>query len=273
MRYFVMLCSVGIGVVMALNVEAGSPASEQGVSVAEKAKIVAAAEAALAAAPKSVCREGFVYIPAGDFVMGSEYGWADERPVRKIGMDAYCMAKSETTNAGYLKVIPGTREDGGKKFNSPNQPVINVNWKEADAYCKALGGRLPTEAEWEKAAWGPKGLEFGTQSGRLKKDEANIESDTTKAVCSFPMNGYGLCDMIGNVWEWTNDWYAKDAYQKMGFSNPQGPRRGVNKVVRGGSYSSDEICLRANNRSESNPDQSGDSYGFRCVVPVLNTAK
>lgn len=201
--------------------------------------------------------------------MGSEDGQSDERPVRTIFIDAFCISKPETTNAQYQKVFPGTRSDGGPSFNGANKPVINVSWKEADAYCKGIGGRLPTEAEWEKAARGPKGLAYGTKSGELSEEETNYNYviGGTEDVCSYPANGYGLCDMTGNVEEWTNDWYAAGAYELMKPQNPQGPDSGDYKVLRGGScYAPFRSIITQPIRGRHTPDVRFSFVGFRCVV-------
>ncbi len=234
--------------------------------------MVKAAQTALANAPKNACPEGFAYIPGGPFVMGSMSGESDERPVHTVSTDAYCMAIHETTNAEYLKVIPdnfdhmGSRKDFPKELSGPHKPVIYVDWGGSDAYCKKSGGRLPTEAEWEKAARGPKGLEYGTNSGKLSKAEANYANFKNMDVCSYPKNDYGLCDMAGNVWEWTNDWYSADAYMRSKAQNPKGPASGDDKVVRDGSFGRITDVLRATHRYGSNPLDRNDWLGFRCVV-------
>lgn len=272
MRRLMMLFSLSVGLLSALGVEAGSPPT-----VAEKAKIVAAAVALLALAPQNACPEGFAYIPAGPFVMGSNTGEKNELPVRTVSTDAYCMAIHETTNAEYQKIMmkdPVAMPEGYartfnvKDFNGPQQPVVFVNWMAADAYCKKLGDRLPTEAEWEKAARGPRGLKYGTRSGALSKEEANYDGVKTTDVCSYPKNDYGLCDMAGNVYEWTDDWYATDAFKQMKSKNPQELKNGEYKVLRGGSWSYDGTGpLRMGFRIVSSPGHRGDLIGFRCVSP------
>jgi formylglycine-generating enzyme required for sulfatase activity len=161
-----------------------------------------------------------------------------------------------------------------QRFDDPYQPAVLVNWHEADAYCRAKGGRLPTEAEREKAARGPQGFEYGTRSGGFSKQEAHYDARTTANICSYPVNGYGLCDMSGNVWEWVNDWYANDAYKKMSAKDPMGPVSGRYKVLRGGSWNDlNPGDLRAAGRGFFHPRSHGVHIGFRCVAPPRTPRK
>ena len=151
-------------------------------------------------------------------------------------------------------------------FDGPNQPLVYVNHGQAQGFCEAQGKRLPTEAEWEKAARGPKGRDYATASGELKSSEANYNSRATVDVASYSANGYGVHDMTGNVWEWTADWYDKGAYQYMTPQDPKGPAEGRDKVIRGGSwYYDDPRFLRAANRDSDLPDYGVSRVGFRCV--------
>lgn len=129
--------------------------------------------------------------------------------------------------------------------------MVNVTWASAAAYCHNIGGLLPTEAEWEKAARGPEGLDFGTASGKLLDKEALIHGHGPRDVCSYPTNGYGLCDMTGNVWEWTGDLYR------------------IIGIVRGGGwvYEGKYQCS-AFGRFHLGPTKALPDTGFRCVVPL-----
>ncbi|MCG7852498.1 MAG: formylglycine-generating enzyme family protein [Methanosarcinaceae archaeon] len=164
-------------------------------------------------------------------------------------------------------------------FDGPNQPAIGMNWHDAKSFCESQGKRLPTEAEWEKAAKGPEGFEFGTKSGELRKSEANYDSYLGATdVCWYPENGYGLCDMTGNLWEWVADWYVENAYETMESRDPKGPEEpgewGELRVIRGGSFVNFFNYgggPRAAYRSFRGPEIYNDYIGFRCVADPLSS--
>jgi formylglycine-generating enzyme required for sulfatase activity len=221
-----------------------------------------------------------VLIPEGEFEMGSDDGRDDEKPIT-VYLDAFYMDKYEVTNALYKKFMDATgykapRYWDDKKFNAPNHPVVGVNWNDAVAYTKWAEKRLPTEAEWEKAArgglvgkkypWGDElSHDYANYSGTGGKDKWEY----TSPVGSFDPNGYGLYDMAGNVWEWCDSWYDNKYYDNSPKSNPAGPSSGKYRVLRGGSWYGSVDPLRAADRNADGPPDTSDDVGFRCAgLPV-----
>lgn len=229
-----------------------------------------------------------VYVPAGEFLMGSEDDDAenDESPEHTVYLDAYWIYQTEVTNAQYRQCVDEGECDVPSvvdQFNNPDfddHPVVYVSWFDADTYCQWVGGRLPTEAEWEKAARGTDGRKFpwgdtGVTGEKANYCDVNCEYEwldtsqddgykRTAPVGSYP-NGaspYGALDMAGNVMEWVGDWYDGDYYGQSPSTNPQGPDSGEYRMLRGGSWFSNEWLLRASNRYGFVPG-SGAS-GFRC---------
>jgi sulfatase modifying factor 1 len=233
-------------------------------------------------ADNSKCPAGMSYIPARRFPRGG--GGSDERPWSVVSLEAYCLDQTKMTNAEYerlMKPLDGqTVEVDGEKividatpsepgFDGPNQPVVNVTWYHAKLAAERAGKRLPTEAEWENAAKGPDGsLEYATSDGTISKDKANILSsdlDKTTNVKSYPAGPFGLFDMAGNAWEWTSDWYA-ESYNDENLKNPQGPTSGQSRVLRAGSWYSNDIHARAANRSNRVPGSRLGSAGLRLAL-------
>jgi eukaryotic-like serine/threonine-protein kinase len=221
-----------------------------------------------------------VYVPSGKFLMGSEDGASDEQPVHTVYVDAFWMDQTEVTSIQFETFWKQVNYDGST-CGGDDDPVACVSWIDAQAYCQWAGRRLPTEAEWEKAARG--GLEeavypWGDQSPICDDGAANgahyANCDfETVPVKSFAPNGYGLYDMAGNVWEWVDDWYGENYYQSSPSSNPQGPSlpiSGEYRVLRGGSWLDDAWNLRSSYRYKFNPNKGYSGLGFRCANSEIN---
>ncbi|MCX7943006.1 MAG: SUMF1/EgtB/PvdO family nonheme iron enzyme [Deltaproteobacteria bacterium] len=214
-----------------------------------------------------------VYIPAGEFIMGSEKGEEDEKPVRKVLLSAFYIDKYEVTNLQYQRCVEARVCGAPQNFlvnKSPSAPVVGVSYNDAKTYCEWVKKRLPTEAEWEKAA-SQKGVNTDYPWGNDRPDckRANfVECDLKiKEVGSFlsGASGYGVMDMAGNVAEWVADWYDKNAYLTMNTTNPKGPLTGTYRVIRGGSFKSSSLDLRKSNRMYASPSERLMTVGFRCA--------
>ncbi len=219
-------------------------------------------------------------IQAGYFTMGSNDGSGAERPPHRVWLNAYYIDKYEVTNQQYREFVRATghrkpvfwEED---RFNSPRQPVVGMTWNDAIAYCSWAGKRLPTEAEWEKAARGglegrrfPWGDEGPSGKATFGKDE---NTGRPTPVGQHMPNGYGLYDVAGNVWEWCADWYDQNYYSNSPEQNPKGPDIGKDRVVRGGSWIGSGMpelyddVLRCAFRRRHPQDDGNDDFGFRCA--------
>lgn len=222
-------------------------------------------------------------IEAGKFTMGCVKSIQrrcdkDELPAREVYLDAYYIDTYEVTNEEYaLCVAAGacTKPYQRKGFDAPKQPVGGVTWFQASAYCSWVGKRLPTEAEWEKAARGTDARTYPWGNTRPDCGRAVMYSagkdgcgrGTTWEVGSKPdgQSPYGVQDMAGNVWEWVNDWYSVDYYSYAPLSNPKGPERGLYRVFRGGSWETGNYYLRSCYRVKITPDYKHHHIGFRCA--------
>jgi len=237
-----------------------------------------------------------VLVPAGSFTMGNNYSKEDEKPEHSVWLDSYWIDTYEVTNGQYAKCVsegacypPDYRNSesndiyyGNRSFD--DYPVLFVSWHDADKYCQWVGGRLPTEAEWEKAARGDKDTRIYPWGDFYAGNYANLcdrnctlsWSDKgvndgyrdTAPVGSYPdgASQYGAMDMAGNVCEWVADWYQKDCYiNKQDWSEPQGPATGYQRVLRGGSWYDDTVYLSVSVRLGYDPNKSFYDVGFRCV--------
>ncbi len=287
-------------------------------------------EAGVVAAPTAGARASVIaqggapmlLIPAGEFMMGSPEGEADEQPVHRVSLEAFYLDRDEVTNKLFQRFVLETgyettaeregkawayvqegnkwREVKGANWRKPEgdgtelvpdrdeHPVVSVSWYDADAYCRWAGKRLPTEAEFEYA------MRAGTQTaywwGDWSPDSrrvANIADEThkrtspgrqwpimngyddgyarTSPVGSFEPNPWGLHDMVGNVLEWTADWYGRDYYERSPRRNPAGPLTGDARVLRGSSGYSEPQNARSATRASATPTRRSDNIGFRCA--------
>ncbi len=220
----------------------------------------------------------FVHVPGGAFLMGAGaedgYAEADEKPQHRVHLDGYWMGKVTVTNAQYAcyRAAQGKRHIYMK--HKADYPVVNVRWQDAVAFCawaSAQSGmmvRLPTEAEWEKAARGTDGrlYPWGNEAPNAQLAVFNTEDVRVVGSCPAGTSAYGALDMAGNVWEWVSDWYAADYYANAPDENPTGPASGEYRVLRGGSWFNSVRNLRASVRFRFFPDYADFNLGFRCLT-------
>jgi len=208
-------------------------------------------------------KEAPVLIPAGPFLMGSEQGTERERPVHEVWLDAFAIDRYEVSNRDYESFQKSHRRSASSACNLC--PVTLVSWSSAEAFCQNKGGRLPTEAEWEKAARGPAGLRFsfGPEADPARGHFARAFTSGAVPVGTLSGNGYGLHHMSGNVWEWVADWFG--SYAKGPLQNPRGPDVGFQKILRGGSWYNADYYVDAGMRFRLDPRVKLNSVGFRCA--------
>jgi formylglycine-generating enzyme required for sulfatase activity len=260
-----------------------------------------------------------LYVPEGEFLMGVPLDAPgaddDEKPQRKVYLDAFWIDQTEVTNEMFERFVRGTgyetdaeKEDWGwvcidgncNKTEGANwlhphgaqshldglekHPVVQVSWYDAQAYCEWAERRLPTEAEWEKAARGTDGyhypwgkqdiagtlVNFCDSNCSLPNADQSIDDgyEFTAPVGSYPAGAslYNALDMAGNVWEWVADWYDERYYQNAPLRNPQGPDYGESRTQRSGSWDNGIDLLNAANRVPALPSDRNYSRGFRCAT-------
>lgn len=239
------------------------------------------------AANLSESSKDMVLIPKGEFTMGSNEH-ADETK-HQVVLDPYWIDKYEASNARYKEFMKATNHPApaywdDPRLNKPNQPVVGVSWTDANTFCRWEGKRLPTEAEWERAAKGPETDRHYPWGHHLDPKKANYGQivGRTMPVDSYAegVSGYGVHNMAGNVFEWVNDWYEPSYYKHSLALNPKGPDQGYNfanqgpvKVLRGGSWLAPETSLHTSHRFWNQPDNNsyGVGLGFRCAMsaPII----
>lgn len=234
-----------------------------------------------------------MYIPAGEFAMGSTSGDLDETPVHAVQLDAFWLDSTEVTNSMFTNFLnsEGNQSEGGVDWLNPinpyvwvskrngswqaapekeNLPIVGVSWYGADAYCSWAGRELPTEAQWEYATKGLESLRFPWGNDDLDCDRARYSGcgTTPVQVASLPLgaNTYGIFDLAGNVSEWLNDRYSADYYKESPLIDPPGPANGYYRVVRGGYWGSTYIGLQTTHRDWAGADERDESIGFRCAL-------
>ena len=227
--------------------------------------------------PPSAVEAAMIAIPAGEFTMGSEN--KIERPPHTVFVDAFEIDQFEVTNQEFEKFVAETgyvtdAEKAGDTSwryyatNKPNYPVVKITWNDARAFCERAGKRLPTEAEWEKAARGTdaRSYPWGNQWDAARANAKEAGNRGTTAVGSFPAGAspYGVLDMAGNVSEWTSDWFQPYPGYPGGDSEAQyfGEKY---RVIRGGGWFSDQNLVRTSERSASSTILANDDVGFRCA--------
>ena len=259
--------------------------------------------------------EKMLLVPAGQFTMGAtpeqqdevlDFGWSDHwmqhmgplvksaGPSHQVYLDAFYIDKHEVSNKQYANFVDATGHRlpaswGVGRCNQPNLPVVSVSWGDANAYCLWAGKRLPTEAEWEKAARGPTGAVYpwgnSWDSAKLRSAEEfarrplqNFNAwlgwersvdELPAEVGSYPegKSPFGLMDMAGNVWEWVADWFDPDYYTASPARNPRGPATGNLRVLRGGGWDVPKVVAFSWIRETFIPPEYARSFvtGFRCA--------
>ncbi|MGH9346616.1 MAG: formylglycine-generating enzyme family protein [Vicinamibacterales bacterium] len=218
----------------------------------------------------------WVRIPAQTFQMGcvphDRECSANEQPRHAVRLtrDFWMMAHEVTVMAFREYAAKAGRPFPAQpEWSAGDHPIVNVTWGDAVRFCEALGGRLPTEAEWECAARGGKDGTIYPWGDRyeagLVNDSDGFRHAATTPAGKYPPNAYGLHDVIGNVWEWVHDWSSDEYYARSPAADPTGPSSGEARVTRGGAWRPYPRVFRLSNRGRSRPDRANYYIGFRCA--------
>ena len=234
-----------------------------------------------------------VVIPCGTYLRGSQQGGRDEMPRHSIILESFALDIHPVTNEQFVRFLEAMggekdsnnsdiirlkeariKRNGGKlsiESGYDRHPVVGVTWYGAVAYAKWVGKRLPTEAEWEVAAYGGKEDAIYPTGIHMERSQGNFFSSDTTPVMTYEPNSLGLFDMAGNVYEWCQDWYDHHFYDlsMQEPHSPKGPAQGVYRVLRGGCWKSSKEDLRCAHRHRNNPGVVDGTYGFRCAADVV----
>ena len=263
---------------------------------------------------KSLSDDSFlVFIPGGTFEIGSNKGDRDEKPKRQIYVNSFWIDQHELTVSKFARFViqtaykttaekkgwswvwdstlkkgrGGWRKEKGISWKKPQgsssdwkkmpeQPVSQVSWFDANAYCKWAWRELPTEAQWERAARGnddrmfPWGNQLDSKYANLKGKRDGFSGVSPVGSFLEGASVFGVLDMSGNVWEWVSDWYASKHYERIKLKNPLGPKKGKKKVIRGASWGSKLLWSRVSNRYSRNRNYRNNKIGFRCALNKVN---
>jgi len=224
-------------------------------------------------------QDGFmITIPAGEFIQGSSSGAYNEKPEAVVFLETFSIDKYEVSNRRYAEFVgqaghraPASRYGGMEAFQRPAFPVVYVSWDDAVAFCEWDGKRLPTEAEWEKAARGVQGLIWpwgdNAQSGAANVKGEHDGAKYTARIGAFEddRSAYGVVDMAGNVREWVHDWYDQHAYRLRAGEKGIEPEARTTRVLRGGSWTDSLVTARTTARFKMLPRYRDTAIGFRCA--------
>lgn len=253
---------------------------------------VVIAAAGISSVSAAQAPDNMALIPGGVYSLGAPesdyYASEESKPLHRITLDPYYMDKYEVTVGAYSACVAAevcsepTSVDSQTRKNYYSTayhafPVVNVTWQDADNYCRFVGKRLPTEAEWERAAMGLDGYRrypWGDLPPRPYQANTTKVPGDTEIGNGYPAGNspFKIANMIDNVAEWVADWYAPGFYSSGVSENPSGPSEGSEKVIRGGSFASDLVAEHLTNRYHADPTSSSPMLGFRCAMDAESEA-